>query len=127
MRPLLLAVLIFVASTAGSAFAADTKALSWIGTGVIVFKVEGNFVIKRVVDGSPAAEAGVKVNDRLIKVDDKLIDGLSVSHVLDLLRGPQGTPVKLVVMRPGTPTALTFNLTREPIHVTTLLPPPSTD
>jgi carboxyl-terminal processing protease len=127
MRPLLLAVLLCLGSAVGSAFAADVKALNWIGTGVVVFKIDNNMVIKRVIAGTPAADAGVKVNDRIIKIDDTNVEGLPVAHVLDLLRGAPDTMVKLVVVRPGAPAALTFTVARKPIHVDEIMPPPSTD
>ena len=58
MRSLILVVLICLVSTAGSAFAANTRAHDIVGIGVIVFTVDGKFVIKRIVPGSPAEGAG---------------------------------------------------------------------
>jgi len=51
----------------------------------------------------------------LLKVDDKSTEGLSTSEVADMLKGPKGTVVKIVVSREGYPEQLTFTVTRDEI------------
>ncbi len=127
MRALLLAVLVCLGSTASSAFAANTRAHDFIGVGVVLFKVDGDFVIKRIVPASPAESAGMKVNDRVIKIDDQVVHGLNLSHVLDLSRGAPDTAVKFIVSRPGVPLPMSFTMIRKPIHVDSLKMPSSSD
>lgn len=41
--------------------------------------------VTRLIDGSPASRADVQAGDRILKIDDKAVDGLSVDEVRSLL------------------------------------------
>ena len=69
----------------------------------------------------------MKVNDRIIQVDNHNVKGLNASHLFDLLRGAPDTPVKVIVNRPGSSMPVAFNLIRKPIHVDTFMPPKTAD
>ena len=69
-----------------------------IGTEIIQYsdgKIEFNDVYK---DG-PAYEAGIRVKDILIKVDDTDISDKTLSEVSSLVKGKAGTKVKITVLR----------------------------
>ncbi|MFF3607213.1 S41 family peptidase [Streptomyces sp. NPDC002463] len=53
--------------------------------------------VTRVQAGGPAGKAGLRVGDRLVSVDGRPVDGLSVSEVVSLLRG-DGVPGSSVVL-----------------------------
>jgi carboxyl-terminal processing protease len=48
---------------------------------------------------SPAEKSGLLAGDRVMEVDGKDIEGLSVDGVVSLIRGEKGTAVKITVMR----------------------------
>ncbi|MFG3038402.1 S41 family peptidase [Streptomyces sp. NPDC048330] len=54
--------------------------------------------VTRVQEGGPAARAGLRAGDRLVAVDGRPVEGLSVSEVVSLLRG-DGVPGSSVVLR----------------------------
>ncbi|MFD7325806.1 S41 family peptidase [Streptomyces sp. NPDC059875] len=61
---------------------------SYTGVGLSARKAaQGRIEISRVQDGGPAAKAGLRAGDRLVAVDGRSVDGLSVSEVVSLLRG----------------------------------------
>ena len=62
--------------------------------------------------GSPAYKAGLRPGDVLLEVNDKRVDNLSTTEVADMLRGPKGTKVQVVVSRDSAAKPLTFNLVR---------------
>jgi carboxyl-terminal processing protease len=78
----------------------------------------------QIVVASPAAKSGlVKVNDVLVEVNGTLLRGMSLSKVMEMLRGKSGTSVTLLlkrrVMEQGvlTEKMVTVNLIREEIAV----------
>ena len=56
-------------------------------------------VIGPPAPGTPAAQAGLRLADRLEAVDGKSTAGLDLDAVTDLVRGPKGSPVKLTLRR----------------------------
>ena len=68
------------------------------------------------IDDTPAAKAGLKPGDIIFKIDGKLTEGMDLKNVVDRLRGPVGTPVRVTIVRMG---AKPFEVTlvRAVIHV----------
>ena len=75
----------------------------------------GKTVVMAPFPGSPAYKAGLRPGDIMVSVNDKSTDGLNTTEVADLLKGPRGTPVKIVVSREGAPDYLTFTVMRDEI------------
>lgn len=69
------------------------------GIGAELDVKEGRIYIKKPIKNSPAIRAGVKAGDIILKVDDKLIQGMDITDVVKLIRGPRGTNVKLTLKR----------------------------
>ena len=74
--------------------------------------------ITGTVPGSPAALAGLKGGDQIVKVGDRDIKGITPEQATALIQGPEGTKVTLTIQR-GTE-ALTFTITRAHIQVPTV-------
>src|SRR5213594_440826 len=87
----------------------------YYGVGMIVAPRENHTIVMAPYVGAPAYNAGLRPGDMIVKVDDKSTDGLTTSEVADLLKGPKGTVVKIVVTREGYPEQLTFTVTRDEI------------
>src|SRR5205809_1145132 len=84
----------------------------YYGVGMIVAPRENHTIVMAPYVGAPAYNAGLRPGDMIVKVDDKSTDGLTTSEVADLLKGPKGTVVKIVVTREGYTDPLTFTVTR---------------
>jgi len=87
----------------------------YYGVGMIVAPRENHTVVMAPYVGAPAYNAGIRPGDVILKVDDKSTDGLGTPEVADMLKGPKGTVVKIVVSREGYPEQLTFTVTRDEI------------
>jgi carboxyl-terminal processing protease len=74
--------------------------------------------ISRVIRDTPAERAGLRAGDRIKTVDDRDVTGLTSQEVADLIRGPEGTQVRLVIVRAAAEQA--FTITRATIVVPTL-------
>src|ERR1700745_3028585 len=84
----------------------------YYGVGMIVAPRENHTVVMAPYVCAPAYNAGLRPGDMIVKVDDKSTDGLSTTEVADLLKGPKGTIVRIVVTREGYTDALTFTVRR---------------
>src|SRR5215471_10028336 len=84
----------------------------YYGVGMIVAPRENHTVVMAPYVGAPAYNAGLRPGDVIVRVDEKPTDGLTTSEVADLLKGPKGTIVKIVVTREGYSEPLTFTVTR---------------
>jgi carboxyl-terminal processing protease len=61
--------------------------------------------IVRLLEGGPAgADNKLRVGDKIIAVDQEPIVGMEISDAVELIRGQQGTPVHLTVLRNGNET-----------------------
>ncbi len=72
-------------------------------------------VVVEVFSGSPAEQAGLRPGDQVIRVDDTSTEGLSVDQVVSLIRGPEGSWVRLTIQRPGEPDQIGVDVQRAEI------------
>jgi carboxyl-terminal processing protease len=72
-------------------------------------------VILSPLANSPAAEAGIKSGDIILAVDGKSTQGLSLTEVVLLVRGPAGTTVKLLIQHEGDTTPVEIDVVRAQI------------
>lgn len=89
------------------------------GIGVTLRDEPEGVAIAEVYPGSPAALAGLRPGDRPIALDGAGLGTLDAAAVGALLRGPAGTPLRLVARRPGGAAPLVFDLARAAVR-----PPP---
>jgi len=72
-----------------------------VGLGVELRSDRESLVITRVVQGSPAEESGLKVNDRILAVDGTSTRGRDTDSAANLLQGKEGTTVVLSILSAG--------------------------
>jgi carboxyl-terminal processing protease len=58
---------------------------------------------------------GIRPGDILVSVNDKSTEGLNTTEIADMLKGPRGTPVKIVISREGAPDLMVFTVIRDEI------------
>ena len=73
--------------------------------------------ILTVYAGGPASKAGLQRGDIFVSVDGTDVAAMTTSEVADLVRGPKGTTVNLVMNRPGQPEPVTFAIQRGTIQI----------
>jgi carboxyl-terminal processing protease len=72
------------------------------------------------MDDSPGFKAGVRAGDRIVKIDGKTTEKMSVADAVKKLRGEPGTDVTISVVRPPATAAKDYKLTRAVIKVDTV-------
>ncbi len=70
-------------------------------------------LVADVLQGMPAAEAGIKIGDRVLKVDGKDTSGLTSQQLVGLIRGKAGSTVTIEVERQGETKPLSFTIVRK--------------
>lgn len=92
------------------------------GIGVIFSIIKDTARIVHVVEGGPSEDVGLMDGDRIVKVDGKPFVGdfLTDEYAMKKLRGPNNSVIKLGIMRRGTPSVRTFEVTRGPVPVKTI-------
>ncbi len=68
------------------------------------------------IDGSPAAKAGLKSKDFIVKINGEDSSGLTLEEAVSKIRGDKGTQVKLTIVR-GNQAAFDLTITRDVINV----------
>ena len=68
------------------------------------------------IEDTSASKAGILSKDIIIKIDSKSTAGMDVNQAVQLIRGKEGTSVKLTVQRDSRQT-LEFNLLRQQIEI----------
>jgi carboxyl-terminal processing protease len=74
-------------------------------------------VIVAPFDGSPAAKAGVKAGDIILRVDGEDVTSLPLNEIVSRIRGPEGTEVVLSLLRPDENRSLEVTIVRGEIKV----------
>jgi carboxyl-terminal processing protease len=89
------------------------------GLGIQVNMEDGLPKVVFPIDDTPAARAGILAGDIITQVDGTPTKGLTVSQVVEKVRGAPGTEVRLEIMRKDQ-AAFNLTLTREIIKVSTV-------
>ena len=87
------------------------------GLGIEVGMESGVVKVISPIDNSPAARAGIKAGDYIVKINDTQVQGKSLTEAVELMRGPVGSDIEITIRRRNIKKALIFIITREIIEV----------
>ena len=89
----------------------------FVGIGVELTTERGMLKVISPIDGTPAKKAGLKPGDLIMKVDDKLIQNMSLSDAINHIKGKQGTAVTLTILRKKEAKPLTITIIRDIVKI----------
>ena len=87
------------------------------GLGIVVGMEDGFVKVISPIDDTPAARAGVKSGDLVIRLDDKNVKGMSLEDAVGIMRGKPNTSIMLTIVRKGESKPLEIKLIRDIIKV----------
>jgi len=90
------------------------------GLGISVGMVENQLTVNVPIEGGPGFRAGLLPGDRIVKIEGKGTQKLSLGEAIRLLRGRPGVPVQLSIHRPREQKTFELSVVREMIQVPTL-------
>lgn len=92
----------------------ETKG-SFYGIGIEIGLRDNILTVVSPIEGSPASKAGLQTGDKIIKIDDKPTNDMTLNEAVKLIRGQKGTKVRLTVIRETAEKPLDFTITRDEI------------
>ena len=87
------------------------------GLGIEIGMESGVVKVISPIDDTPAAKAGIKAGDYIVKIGKEQVQGKSLIEAVKLMRGPVGTSIELTVRRKNVKKPLEFKITRKIIEV----------
>lgn len=94
----------------------DTKG-EFGGLGIEIGMESGVVKVIAPIDDTPAAKAGVKAGDYIVRINNEQVQGKSLTEAVELMRGPVGTEINLTVRRRNEKKVLEFKIKRAVIEV----------
>ena len=91
------------------------------GIGIQIGMEEGQLKIISPLTGTPAYRAGLESGDAILEIDGKSTEGIRIDQAVKQLKGEAGTQVTLTILHPGSTSKETMTITREWVHVETIL------
>lgn len=87
------------------------------GVGIVISIRDGFLTVISPIEGTPAAKAGVKAKDRIVKIDEDSAINMPLEDAVTKLRGAPNSTVKITVQRANSPKEIDFSLKRSVIKV----------
>ena len=87
------------------------------GLGIEIGMEAGVVKVISPIDDTPAAQAGIKAGDYIVKIGEEQVQGKSLLEAVKLMRGPVGTSIKLTIRRKNVKNPLEFEIVRKIIEV----------
>jgi len=87
------------------------------GIGIEIAVKKDKLTVVAPLEGTPAAKAGLRPGDWIVKIDDELTLDMTLDQAVQRIRGPKGSTVKLTIAREGSDETEDFEIERGTIEV----------
>jgi carboxyl-terminal processing protease len=87
------------------------------GIGIQIGMKENVLTVIAPIDDTPAAKAGIKAADKIVKIDGVSTHNMTLQDAVSKMRGAPKTAVTITIMREGWKEVKDFTLTREIIKI----------
>jgi carboxyl-terminal processing protease len=93
---------------------------AYSGLGIEVIEQDGQLRIVSPIDDTPAARAGIKAGDTIVKIDGKPVTEENIDAMFKDLRGEPGSKITLTIVHDKSDQLIDLPLMREKISVTSV-------
>lgn len=107
---------VFMVPRAAQEFSQDTRG-NFVGVGARLMADPLGAKVAVVFEDGPAWKAGLRANDIITTVNGKSMAGTEIDKIVDQIRGPEGTTVRLGVLKAGKGTPTTLPIRRAQITI----------
>ena len=87
------------------------------GLGIEVSMEAGVVKVIAPIDDTPAARAGIKAGDYIVKINSEQVRGKSLMEAVNLMRGPVGSSIEITIRRKNLKKAKVIKIIREVIEI----------
>jgi carboxyl-terminal processing protease len=87
------------------------------GLGIEVSMEAGVVKVITPIDDTPAARAGIKAGDYIVRINGEQVQGKTLMQAVNLMRGPIGSSIEITIRRKGLKKAKIFKIIREIIEI----------
>jgi carboxyl-terminal processing protease len=87
------------------------------GVGIQIGVKNQQLTIIAPIEDTPGFRAGLAAGDKIMKINDEWTKDLTIEPAVDKMRGPKGTPVRLLIHREGWDKPKEFKIVRDVIKV----------
>ena len=94
----------------------ETKG-KFTGIGIEITLKDGILTVVSPIEGTPAFKAGIRANDRILKINGQITKNMTLFQAVKLLRGPKGSAVTISVYREGWSQLKDIKLIRDVIPI----------
>ncbi len=90
------------------------------GVGIVISLKDGHVTVVAPMEDTPGFKAGILSGDRILRIDGRSTEKLSMQDAVKKLRGEPGSKVEVTILRPTSGTMTNYTLTRAAIKVDTV-------
>ena len=87
------------------------------GLGIEITIKDGLLTVVTPIEDTPAWKAGIKTNDRIVKINSEITRDMSLSEAVKKMRGKPGEAVILTILRESEKRILEFKIVRDIIKI----------
>ena len=87
------------------------------GLGIEVSMESGVVKVISPIDDTPAAKAGIKSGDYIVRINGEQVQGKTLMEAVNLMRGEVGSSIEITIRRKGVKKAKIFKIVREIIEI----------
>ncbi len=87
------------------------------GIGLEIVDRDERVTVVSPIPGTPGSRAGIRPGDRIVEVEGEDIRGWTTQQAVQILRGPPGAPVRILVERPMVDQPIEFTIERARIQL----------
>jgi len=91
------------------------------GLGIEVTMEAGVVKVITPIDDTPAAKAGVKAGDYIVRINGEQVQGKTLMEAVNLMRGAVGTSIEITIRRKGLKKAKIIKIIREVIEIRSVI------
>lgn len=87
------------------------------GLGIQITIRDNVLTVVSPLKGTPAERIGIQAGDRIVKIEGKSTEGITLKEAVKKLRGDPGTKVTITIQREGLEELIDYTITREIIKI----------